>query len=249
MRTKIVSIVIFGLVLATSDSLRAEDNAEARAIVDKAIEAHGGVAELKKLQNCTQKIKGTIQAMGQEILFTGDLYVSGETRVRVQLEIEVMNMKIAIVNVVNKDKGWAKVGENTVEMKKEQIEEGKETGNVGAITSLAPLKNKEYTVSLVGEDKVGTIPVQVIRVSRKNYRDVNLSFDKKTNLLLKTESRAKDENGTEMNEERFYSDYNEKGLRQPKKMVVKRDGKTYLEADILELKVDEKFDDSSFDKP
>ena len=111
------------------------------------------------------------------------------------------------------------------------------------------MKDKAYTISLVGEDKVGETPAQVVRVSHKDRRDVNLFFDKKTHLLLKTEARAKDDTGQEVNEERFYSDYNDKGLKQPKKMTIKRDGKTYMEAEILELKVDQKFDDSSFEKP
>ena len=184
MQITIIPIVIFGLALAPSGSPRPEE------IVDKAIKAHGGVAELKKLQNTTQKIKGTIQAMGLEIPFSGDLIIAGENRVRVDIEIDVNGMKIQVINIINKDKGWAKVAGKTMDLDKDKITEARESGHLGTITSLAPLKDKAYTISLVGEDKVGETPAQVVRVSHKDRRDVNLFFDKKTHLLLKTEARS-----------------------------------------------------------
>ena len=39
------------------------------------------------------------------------------------------------------------------------------------------------------------------------------------------------------------------GPKYAKKITVKRDGKPYLEAEITEMKVDEKFDDGVFGKP
>jgi hypothetical protein len=249
MRAKTVAMLLFGLILTVGGPARAEDDAKAKAVLDKAIEAHGGVAELKKLHSVLQKMKGTIHVMGMDIPFTGDFYESGE-RIRVEIEIDVNGMKFPVINVVNKDKGWTKVMDKTMELDKDKIAEGREQLYVAKVVTLAPLKNKGYTVSLVGDDKVGSTEVTVLRVTRKDHRDVSLFFDKKTNLLLKSESRVKDDmSGQEVNEERLYSDYNDKGLRQPKKLAIKRDGKAFIEAEVTEMKTDEKFDDSTFAKP
>lgn len=251
MRMRTLAILVFGCAAFTSPVRAADDaDADAKKIVEKAIEAHGGEAELKKLYSVSQKIKGTLQVMGMDIPFNGNIFSTGEELARVELAIEVMNMKFNIVHVVNKSKGWSKFADETKDLTKEQIEEAREQAHGTHVATLAPLKDSAYKVSLVGDDKVNDKDVTVIRVTKKDRRDVTLFFDKKTYLLLKQQMRVKDEmSGQEMDEERFYDEYNEKGLRQPKKMTIKRDGKPYMEAEISDLKTDEKFDDSSFEKP
>lgn len=251
MRMRTLAILVFGCAAFTSPVRAADDaDTDAKKIVEKAIEAHGGEAELKKLYSVSQKIKGTLQVMGMDIPFNGNIFSTGEELARVELAIEVMNMKFNIVHVVNKSKGWSKFADETKDLTKEQIEEAREQAHGTHVATLAPLKDSAYKVSLVGDDKVNDKDVTVIRVTKKDRRDVTLFFDKKTYLLLKQQMRVKDEmSGQEMDEERFYDEYNEKGLRQPKKMTIKRDGKPYMEAEISDLKTDEKFDDSSFEKP
>ena len=249
MRLNALAILVLGWA-ASASPVRAEGDAEAKKVIDKAIAAHGGEAELKKLNDSSSKIKGTIHVMGLDIAFTGDVFGSGEDRARVELELEIMNQKVSMVNVVNKDKGWLKFGGDTKELSKEQIDEAKEQAHSTNVATLLPLKDKAYKVTLVGDEKVGDKDVTVIRVSKKDRRDVTLYIDKKTHLLIKQQTRVKDDmSGQEMDEERFFTDYNEKGLRQPMKMTIKRDGKPYMEAEMSDLKTDEKFADSTFEKP
>jgi outer membrane lipoprotein-sorting protein len=250
MRKATYAILALGFTFAVSSPSRADEKSDAKAIVAKAIESHGGEAEMKKLEATTTKLKGTIHVMGMDIAFTGDLSTQGQDRVRVDIEASVMDQKIQIVNVFNKDKGWAKINDNVMEMSKDQIAEAREQGHASKIANLVPLNDKAYELSLVGEEKVGDVDAVAIRVSRKDYRDVTLFFDKKSHLLLKSESRVKDEaTGQEVSQETMYGDYNDKGLKQPKKLTIKRDGKPYMEAEISDLRVDEKFDDSLFGKP
>jgi len=249
MRSKNCLVLVLGVALAATGAARA-DEAKAKEVIDKAIKAHGGEAELKKLDASSMKMKGTVHVMGMEIPFTGDSASQGEYRRRVDLEIEVMGMKIRVTNVFDKDKGWAKINDDLKELDKDQIKEGVDQAHSSHVVSLLPLKDKAYTLSVVGDEKVGNAEVVVIRVNRKDRRDVSLFIDKKSNLILKSETRVKDEqSGQEVNEESFYLDYNAKGLRQPKKLSVKRDGKVFIEAEVLELHTDVKFDDAGFGKP
>jgi hypothetical protein len=56
--------------------------------------------------------------------------------------------------------------------------------------------------------------------------------------------------GAEVSQETFFDDYKEvDGVQQPMKLLIKRDSKDYLDAEISEVKLHEKLDDKTFDKP
>ena len=80
---------------------------------------------------------------------------------------------------------------------------------------------------------------------------MSLFFDKKTHLLAKVESRGADPvTGNEVNEERIIAEYTKTkdGVPIPKKVIVKHDGKQFIEAEVLEVNFLEKLDDSEFKK-
>lgn len=248
MRISMILTLTFSLTMV--GAVRADEKLDAKGVLDKAIEAHGGEAEMKKLQSNSAKIKGTIHVMGMELAFSGDVSASGTDLQRVDLETKVGDQMLRIAHVVKKDKGWVKLNDDVTEMDKDQLTEALEEAHNAWVTTLVPLKDKAYTLKMIGDEKVKDQPALVISVSRKDRRDIKLSFDKKTHLLVKVEMRVKDEgSGEEMTEETFMEDYNDKGLRQPRKITLKRDGKPYMEAEISDLKVNQEFDAKHFDKP
>ena len=250
MRVMTSALIAFTMTSALPSLARADNAAELKTVVENVIKAHGGEAELKKLQATTQKLKGNINTQGVEIAFTAEVVTSGQDRMRMDFDGDVSGQKIHLFLIFNRTKGWLKINDDTKEMEKEQVAEHLEKGNASWIATLIPLRDKAYTVSLVGEDKVGTTPAVVLRVERKNFRDVTLFFDKKTHLLLKAETRVKEDGtGQEVSEETFFSDYTNDALRRPKKLVVKHDSKPFLDMEITEFKAEEKIDDSLFDKP
>jgi outer membrane lipoprotein-sorting protein len=247
---KTYALLAMSFAVATAAASRADEKSDAMAVLDKAIKAHGGEAELKKLQNNASKIKGTVHIMGQEFPISGDTINQGPDRQRVVIEVEAGGMKFQVTHVFNRDKGWIKINDKVEEMTKDQVTEGQEGAHSAWVGSLTPLKDKEYSVSLVGEEKVMDRPALALLVSRKDRRDIKLFFDKQTHLLVKTEMRVKDDmSGQEMQQEAFLSGYPDTDLKNASKITVKRDGKLFMEAEISDLKTDEKFDDSLFGKP
>ena len=119
------------------------------------------------------------------------------------------------------------------------------------MTRLTVLKNKDYELSSLGESKVQDKPTVGVRVSRKGHKDINLFFDKDNGLLLKFEHRTTDFNTMqEVNEERIITEYQDKdGLKEPKKAVVNRDGKKYIDVEVVEVKYLDDIDDTQFSKP
>jgi hypothetical protein len=234
--------VAAGLVLAFSGALRAE---EPKEIIDKAIKAAGGEEKLAKFKAHTWSAKGTYYGAGDGMPYTAEYAVQFPDKIRVEI-------KNVFTLVLNGDKGWMKMGENAEEMNADQLTEQKEQQHAGYVASLLPLKDKAYTLTALGDSKVGDRPVVGVKVSSKGHRDVNLYFDKDTNLLAKGEwtVKAMEEGGKEVAQETLYSDYKDvDGAKVPMKVALNRDGKKYVESENSDVKVAEKLDDSLFGKP
>ena len=222
------------LVLALAALGRADDDADAKAVVEKAVKARGGADNLAKYKADVLKIKGAVHVSGLDIDFTGEISFQQPDKSRAVIEGTVMGTNFKSTRVVNGDKGWI-------------------DDLLGATQSMRDM-SKELNVPLIdlNQSKVGDKEAVGILVKRKGYRDVSLFFDKKTHLLLKSETRVKDPQGgdTEFTQEAFYDDYKKVGdLQVAHKLTIKRDGKAFLESETTEFKPEEKLDDGLFAKP
>lgn len=240
-------------LLISSNSGRADDQADLQALVSKAIKAHGGEENLGKFKAITVKMKGTVNTNGMAIDFTADVSYQMPAQLKNATDVEVNGMKFTVVQVYNGDKGWVKVNDNVMEMEKDAVTEAREQLHAQWITStLLPLKDKAYKLTSAGEMKIDGKEAVGLLASHKDYRDITLFFDKKTGLLLKGEWRAKDfqNGGQEYTAENFYSDYKDFGsVRRATKLKQKRDAKDFLEVEFTDYQGHEKLDDSVFAKP
>jgi hypothetical protein len=114
-----------------------------------------------------------------------------------------------------------------------------------------PLRDKAYELSSLGEVPVEGKPALGLRVVVKGQKDINVFFDKATGLMAKVERRGVDPmSGQEFAEERIILEYQKiEGLPVPKKILLNRDGKKYLEAEVLEVKLLDTLDESEFAVP
>lgn len=158
---------------------------------------------------------------------------------------------ISLISVVNKDKGWLKINNDTIDMPAEQLKETKESAYSGWVATLLPLKDKAFTLSPFGETEIAGRKAVGVNVTREGHRPINLFFDKETFGLVKSETRVKDETtGQEVTEESTMSEYKTiEGVLQPTKITIKRDGKPHADVEVEEYKPFEKLDDSVFAKP
>jgi hypothetical protein len=244
------AVLALGLVLAATVPTRADDAAAARALVDKAVRAHGGEATLAKWPAVTAKLKGTFHGMGQAVAFTGEVVTQGADRLKLDIEAEAGGQTFRVVNVLNGDRGWARVGDETTELDKEQLAEAREQAHANWVATLLPLKDKAFTLATVGEVRIDGRPALGVKVSSQGHRDVDLYFDE-TGLLVKSETRVKDEgSGQEVTEESFLGDYQEvRGTKQSMKFTVKRDGKLYVEGVVTDCQLAESLDAGVFARP
>jgi hypothetical protein len=249
MRFSLGLSLVVGLVLAGAS--RGDDQAEAKALVDKAVKAMGGAGKLAKCKAFTTKGKGTIYQPG-EVAITEETYWQPPEQYRADMEITGDNLKLKLVYVFNGDKGWIKTGEKTAEMPKE-LREGFKDYFYALRLGMNPadLKEDEAKLSPLGEVKIADRPAAGVQVTRKGYRDLNLYFDKETGLPSKAEITTRNvfEDG-EVLHEFFFSEFKEfDGVKVYTKVLWQKDGKKYLEREMTEFKPEEKLDEGVFGKP
>jgi outer membrane lipoprotein-sorting protein len=232
--------------------VRADEDAKLREVIARAIKIGGGIDHLKKFKANVSKSKGKFHGLGEAIDYTGETSLQLPNRLRTEVHSKFGDQEFTYIQVIDGNKGWIKIGNKTDEMNEERLAEAKEQMNAANITHLVCLSDKEYKLSPLGEGKVGDRPAIGIRVERKGYRDVNLFFDKEKGLLLKMETRGKDlmRGGEEYTATTLYGDYKKiEGMMVAHKITIKRDDKPFVEGEIVEMKFDEKLDDSVFEKP
>jgi len=242
-----------GALLVAADFSRSGDDKEPRAIIDKAIEAHGGEAVLAKFPARTLKGAGKFYGLGDPIDYLLEI-ASYDKKFRFGMEMTVMNFDLKIAVVVNGDKGWEKVNDDVKEIAADEMAEHKEQMHSNAVVSLLPLKKeKDYKLATIGEVTIDDQPAVGITVSKKGHRDVSLYFDKAKGHLVKSEFNIKDIKGSgdrEMNQTNFYYDYKEfQGARSPTRLVTERDGKKFTDTRLTDMQLAEKLDNTTFERP
>ncbi len=160
-------------------------------------------------------------------------------------------MQIRSTTIYNKGKSSLEVNGNKVDAGKKLDEAFKGASHLLTASKLVPLRGKGYELSIVGEAKVNDKPAIGIRIAKEGQRNVTFYFDKKTSLIAKMEHRTIDPmSEQEITEERIITEYQKiDGVPQPKKVLINRDGKKFLEAEVVEMKSYEKLDDSEFKLP
>jgi hypothetical protein len=183
---------------------------------------------------------------------TGETFVQKPDKVKNVMNLDIMGKKIDVVTVFNGTKLWVSTMGQTKEIDDEKIlKAAKEEMQAEGAGSLVDYLKAPYELSALGEVKVKGADAIGIRVSKKDQKDINLFFDKKSGLVVKSESRTIDGmTGEEITQEKYILDYQDKaGLKIAKRVEILRDGKAFMDITISEIQPLEKLDDTVFAKP
>src|SRR5437879_5475016 len=94
------------VMLAAPALVRADEQSETRAVIDKAIKAHGGKELLNKYKASNFKMKGKVHVMGMAIDFSGEWWTMSPDKMKYAMDIDVAGTKIQQTQVINGSKGW-----------------------------------------------------------------------------------------------------------------------------------------------
>ena len=244
-----VSLIALALACSLSGSVRADDVQDNKAIVDKAIKALGGEEALGKVKAASWKSKTTITFNGSDNQGTTVSTVDGLDHFRQEFEGEFNGNKFKGVTLLAGDKGSRKFGDNTTELDKEAVANEKRTVYLTMIPiTLLALKDKEFKMEAVPEEKVSDKPAAGIKVTAPDKKDFTLFFDKESGLPIKMVAKVVGfQPGDEYTQETTFSDYKEMaGIKKAAKVASKRNGEKFMTQEITEFKLLDKVDPKTF---
>jgi hypothetical protein len=249
MKTPLLSVLGVGLVLLAGTG-RADDQPDAKVLLDKALKAMGDQAKLAKLGTASVKGKITGSPGGQEITVDIDGTWQGMNQYHADADVQEGGNNFKGVLVFNGDKAWIKKGAETQDAPDGVASFIQNIFYAGRMPQLLPaLKDKAYTLAPLGEVQVGGQAALGLSISHKDRKDVSLFFAKESGLPLKSDVRVTDPQGKEIAVEFLYSDYKDfDGLKLCSKITIKVD-ETEFKMELSEVKGVDKVDASQFDRP
>lgn len=249
---RLLGMTLVTLVVSGSGTqVRSAEDADAKAVIDKAIESLGGEAKLSKAKGFTWKTKGTFILGGNESSFTGQTTVAGLNQFRGEFEGEFGGNKVKGVTVLAGDKGWRKFGDMSMELDAESLANEKRSVYLQAIpVMLLPLMGTDFKVEMAGDEKVGNAAAAVIKVTGPDGKDFKLYFDKTSGLPTKQVATVRGFMGEEFEQETTYSKYKDfDGIKKATKSESTRDGERFIKMEISDFKLLDDVDSKTFAEP
>ena len=247
---------VFGLAVAFAAAGVAAADEKAEAVVKKGIEAHGGADALNKYKAGKLKMKGEISMLGMDFEFTGSLAYVLPDRYKLDVNAEIMGMKLVVTQVVKGEsvKSTVTIGGNTVPANSDaEKAELKTAAVLQEAEQLTPLLDaKKFTLKSADDETVNSKKVSVVVVQPKAIeKELKLYFDKESGLLVKTAHKGMGPGDggapAEVFEENYHSEFKKvNGIQLATKLTVTHDGKKFMNVTVVEAKVMEKADPKAF---
>jgi hypothetical protein len=237
------------VLLVTASALPAQDTA--RAIVERAATAHGGLGRLARLRADRIQVKGNVIIEDKETPFTAETTVQLPGQFKNVMTVTTSKGRVTLVQILNGDKVLVTLDGQPQKVEGTAISEMRDTFALNRAIRLAPLlMERNYDLATLDEVKVGDRPALGVRVTARGQRELKLYFDKETNLLVKTEHMLEGPDGKTSKQEVFYGDFRDLGgYKRPLKLAAYRDGKKVMEAEIVDVKYLDRLDEEEFSKP
>jgi hypothetical protein len=239
---------VLALVIGFGGPVSAAGAEDANAVLDKAIKALGGEAQLAKAKTASWKTKGTIAIMGADNEITSSYTIDGLDHFRQEFESEFGGNKIKGMTILAGDKGSRDFNDMHMELDKDALANTKRTVYLAIVPmTILPLKGKEFKVESIADEMVGGKPAAGLQVTAPDKKDFKIYFDKESGLPVKTLATVAGLQGGEVIQETIYSDYKEMaGIKKATKVKATRNGAKFIEQEVTEFKVLDKVDPKTF---
>jgi hypothetical protein len=213
-----------------------------KAVVERAIQAHGGRDLLTKFKAGTGKYKGRMVLFGTESDVTGAFAFQAPDKYRMRLDLTLNGMSLTVVQTLNGTAVTSKVNGTDSPLTDKLTAELRQAAVQQEMTQLVPLLDAaRFTLTAKPDVDVGGKPAAVVGVTPKGGKEVSLSFDKASGRLVKISRRAlapsQGNDPTEVLEETLLADYKPvDGVQVPMRMTVSHDGKPFVMLNVTEAK-------------
>jgi hypothetical protein len=223
---------------------------DAIKIVKRAIEAHGGKANVAKLRTMRIKVEGTaylvpgqpgVPFIIEDVWKMPDKYKTTST-VRIGAKDQTNTL------IVNGNVGFSPEGG---QLPANALAEFKEQKRGEDYDRFGFLSDANVNLTSLGEAMVDGKPGHAVLVKSEGHRDVKLWFQDESGLLVKREHSVLDPaTNKEVNQEVVFGDFQDKdGVKHYMKIAAYRGGQKFFEGKVTEIQFLDKLDDSNFSRP
>lgn len=248
------ALPFLGLMLCAGITA-AQEKDYTKPIVDRSVKALGGAKKqaLKGI-TCATKTKITPNENIQ-IELSASWSISGFDKYRGELNVQGPNgLTKSATLVINGTKIWAK------DQDKNKTEEAPKEAQAIILADFRAmrfaqrpglLRDKSLKLSPLGEMKIDGKDAVGIKVKQKGLPDIDIYFDKKTGLPLRSSVYGKDsKNGQEATHSFTFSDFKTiDGVKHFTRIVIRRDDTRVAEMRLSDIQLQENIDADRFKKP
>lgn len=222
-----------------------------RAILERAIAAHGGQEKLSAARSERLKLKGTIQVGSSAVPFTNEMALQLPGQYRSVVTVTENGRPQTVVHLLDGDKATILLNGLPQPAGGVHLAQFKQTLQLEHAMRLAPLlTDPGFTLHPLPEVRYNDHVYVGVRVQGKGQRDLKLYFDRTTGLLVKTEHLLDGPSGKDVLQEAFYGGHRDVGGRvRAMAVVVLRDGKKVMETELVEARVVDRIDAREFTQP
>jgi hypothetical protein len=224
---------------------------DAKAVIDRAVAALGGAAKLGAAKAVVWKTKGKMHRNDADNEFSSKVTAQGVDHFRQDFEGEFDGNPVKGVTVLAGDKAWRKFGEETRKLEDDALASQKRNVYLQVVPEMPLLlKGEGFKVETGEEEKVGGKPAAVLKVTGPDGKEFQLFYDKESGLPVKMTATVAGRQGNEFAQETTFGNYKDfDGIKRATKIVTKRNGTKFLDAELTEFKVLDKVDPKTFAEP
>jgi hypothetical protein len=243
-------LVVFGSVVA-------DDSKDARALIDRALNAAGGAEKLAQpraysfKQEMTEKTNKATAAVVTKTMY----YFQPPNQYRREEESQRGGRPSKYVEVISGNRGWAKRDGVSQPLTLDTIKHPVEVQQGFGYKFILNLRDPAFTPALLGESRVGdrlVVGVKLTRPVGRGAEERRLFFDPQTHLLVKSELHAKLSVGGELASEQTWGDFRMiDGIAVPHRVthVIRDKGGSTYERVYSDFHFEDKLDPHLFEAP
>ena len=228
-------ILLVSLVLGcfSMSDVRAAD--DPKMIIERAIEAHGGEALLKRYPASVIKSTGKLQTDSGEFTFNASTRYQLPDRFFNRVEMTSKEFSFQIIQLINGDTIEMRLGDEKQKLTPQQKTELRQALFMQEVYQLFPLLTKKgLTLKLLPESpKVEDEETHTIQVAVEGGETFKMRFGKTSGLLVQVERQVLDVmNKPYTKLQSFVGHKKFNGLVLPSKIRTTNDGKRFMDAEL-----------------
>src|SRR4051812_13203437 len=136
-----------------------------RAVIERAVKAHGGRERLSRGRADKGKLKGVLIVGGKEGAFTAETAVQQPDRFKNVMRLAAGNDKHTVVHILNRDKASITIDGQPQKLQPAALAELRETLGLDRAVRLVPLlTDRSFALVPLGESKAGSRTVVGVKV-------------------------------------------------------------------------------------